>query len=305
MAVHDVSFRAMTAADIDGGLRLTRAAGWNQLRRDWEMFLQRSPAGCYVAEKAGIIVGTAATIRYQEHFSWIGMVLVDPAERGRGIGWQLIRRVVEDLASENCIRLDATPAGESLYRRFDFRRECGIIRMQAEPPSGPRSREPDHQTMEGAPAPVTSLSLAPGSGARPIVEDDLPVISRLDSEVFGADRAFLLRWVWQGAPEYGWAVEGLTGLEAYIFGRHGYDFEHLGPIVAPSGRLARELVAACLPAVSGRPVIIDAKDEPAWLSSLSALGFREQRRFVRMFLGEEVRPARTTAQWGFLGPEFG
>ncbi len=282
MSIQDVTFRTMITSDIDAGLRLTRAAGWNQLRRDWEMFLLRSPGECFVAEKTGKVIGTSATIRYQERFSWIGMVLVDPAERGRGIGKHLFRRAVEALARDSCIRLDATPAGEPLYRKFDFRKECGIRRMEAEASSSDRS-----------------------SRARPIVEDDLPAISRLDFETFGADRSFLLRWLWEGAPEYARAVEGRTGIEAYLFGRHGFGFEHLGPIVAPSVELAQSLVLSCLQPVSGRRVIIDARDEPEWLNSLSVLGFREQRPFIRMCRGQEARPLRPELQWSVTGPEFG
>jgi predicted N-acetyltransferase YhbS len=278
----DVTLRIMTPEDIEAGLRLTRAARWNQLRRDWEMFLDRSPERCFVAQRGEEVIGTAATIRYQDCFSWIGMVLVDPAERGQGIGKRLFGQAVEALRGDRCIRLDATPAGEHLYLKFDFRKESGIRRMEAETPSFDQV-----------------------SSARPIVEDDLSVIAGLDLEAFGADRSFLLRWLWEGAREYAWAVEGRTGIEGYVFGRHGFNFEQLGPIMAPSAETARDLVFSGLRALSGRRVIIDAPDDPRWLSSLSAMGFREQRPFIRMYRGEEARPARPEAQWGFLGPEFG
>jgi len=279
---HDATYRIMTADDIEAGLRLTRAAGWNQLRRDWEMFLARSPEKCFVAETAEKVIGTAATIQYQGHFSWIGMVLVDPAERGRGIGKNLIRRALEALAGEACVRLDATPAGEPLYQKFDFREEFGIKRME-----------------------LAVTSPYERSLARPIIEDDVAAISGLDFEAFGADRSFLLRWLWEGAPEYAWTIEGQTGIEAYILGRRGFSFDHLGPIVAPSVELAQLLVQACLSAVPQRRVIVDAKDEPEWLKSLSVLGFREQRPFVRMYRGEKARPVGSERQWAFLGPEFG
>ncbi len=278
----DLTFRTMTPSDIVAGLRLTRAAHWNQLRRDWEMYLERSPGKCFVAQKGEEVIGTAATIRYQECFSWIGMVLVDPAERGRGIGKQLFQQAVEALAGDRCIRLDATPAGEPLYLKFDFRKESSIRRMEAEAPTFERA-----------------------SVARPMGEDDLPVISRLDSEAFGADRSFLLRWLWEGAPEYAWAVEGSRGIEGYVLGRHGFNFEQLGPLLARSDDVARALVFSGIGATAGKRVIIDARDDPGWLSSLSALGFREQRPFIRMYRGEEARPARPEAQWAFLGPEFG
>lgn len=280
--MHDITLRIMSPADIEAGLRLTRSAGWNQLRRDWEMFLEQSPEGCYVAERGGKVIGTAGTIRYQEQFSWIGMVLVDPVDRGRGIGRQLFKTALNSLAAERCVRLDATPAGEKLYRKFDFHEEFGIRRLEAHVSDS-----------------------ATGYLARPLARKDLPAIGSLDFQAFGADRSFLLQWMWEGAPDYAWVVEGPAGIEGYLLGRRGFGFEHLGPIVARSVEMAGDLVAGCLGRMRDRRVIIDARHEPEWLKLLSKLGFREQRPFIRMFRGEEARPPRSEAQWAFLGPEFG
>ena len=35
-----IAYREMTPDDIPAGLNLCRLAGWNQLARDWELFLQ-------------------------------------------------------------------------------------------------------------------------------------------------------------------------------------------------------------------------------------------------------------------------
>src|SRR5215510_4331795 len=103
-----IHFRDMTTADIEAGLALCRASRWNQLDRDWELFLHLSPRGCRVAVKDGQVVGTVTTVRYQDRFCWIGMVLVDPAERRQGIGTRLLRESFSLLKGEQSIRLDAT-----------------------------------------------------------------------------------------------------------------------------------------------------------------------------------------------------
>ena len=108
---HAVALRSMRATDIDAGLRLCRVSGWNQVRRDWEQFLALSPDGCCVAEHEGHVVGTVATVRYGTRFGWIGMVLVDPAVRGRGIGTRLLDHALALLSDMPLVRLDATPAG--------------------------------------------------------------------------------------------------------------------------------------------------------------------------------------------------
>src|SRR5881394_1914264 len=85
-----IFYRKMKPYDIAAGLALCRTAGWNQLARDWKIFLQLNPNGCRVAIIKDKVVGTVATIHYQNFFSWIGMVLVDPGYQGQGIGVQLL-----------------------------------------------------------------------------------------------------------------------------------------------------------------------------------------------------------------------
>ena len=81
----------MTVNDIPAGLHLCRASGWNQLESDWRVFLNWNPSACRVAERDGTIVGTIAALRYGDCFSWLSMVLVEPSERGAGIGTHLLQ----------------------------------------------------------------------------------------------------------------------------------------------------------------------------------------------------------------------
>src|ERR1035438_9940915 len=70
-----VQLREMNASDIEAGLRLCRAVGWNQLESDWRCFLDWNPLGCLVAVRDGVVVGTVATLRFEGRFGWISMVL--------------------------------------------------------------------------------------------------------------------------------------------------------------------------------------------------------------------------------------
>src|SRR5688572_26195122 len=91
-----ISYRNMKPDDIPAGLLLCRSAGWNQLGHDWELFLQINPEGSRVAlDEAGNVVGTVTTFRYQDHFTWIGMVLVNPEWKRQGIGTQLLMEALQ------------------------------------------------------------------------------------------------------------------------------------------------------------------------------------------------------------------
>src|SRR6266403_3003964 len=122
--------RVMTKADICAAQRLREIAGWNQTNIDWERFLEASEAGCFVAEFDDKVCGTAATISFENRFAWVGMVLVDPAYRGRSIGTKLLEQTIEYLDARRipCIKLDATPQGKPLYEKLGFVPEYEIER---------------------------------------------------------------------------------------------------------------------------------------------------------------------------------
>ena len=127
--------RLMTEADIPAGMRLKELAGWNQTASDWERFLCASPAGCFVAESGGRVCGTATTIIYEGRFAWIGMVLVDPEYRGRGIGTRLLGQAIEhlDAVGVPTLKLDATPQGRPIYAKLGFVSEYEVERWALDP----------------------------------------------------------------------------------------------------------------------------------------------------------------------------
>lgn len=275
--------RPMTTADIPAGLRLCRASGWNQVARDWEQFLHLNGQGARVIEQAGDVVGTVTTLRYGQ-FGWIAMVLVDPAVRGHGLGTRLLSVGLELLADLPCVRLDATPAGERIYRTRGFVEERHLARMTRPPGSG---------------------SPPAGESARPMTAAELAGVARWDADAFGADRRLMLEWLYAGAPEYAWIGMRGTRLAGYMLGRPGFSFEHLGPVVAESVDVAMDLVTACLSAHPQRRFGIDAMGDPAgWVRWLEGIGFQGQRPFLRM-AHNPARIGLPERHFASVGPEFG
>lgn len=280
-----VSIREMTVGDIPAGLFLCRAARWNQREPDWLHFLTSAPHGALVAEENGFVIGTVATLPYGA-FTWISMVLVDPAARGKGVGTTLLRRGLELVPEGVAPRLDATPAGEPLYRKLGFAGEYGLERWVLDYPARA--------------VPV------PGASARPLEPSDWPAIREIDLRAFGASRAALLQRLAVEAPEYAWVLEGRQGLRGYLFGRHGHVREHLGPMVAGDEEAARIIVAACLAAVPERAVFVDVPvSQQAFRSFLFAAGFAVERPFLRMYRGALTAPGEPASIYAIAGPEFG
>jgi GNAT superfamily N-acetyltransferase len=288
-----IEFRRMTQADIGDGLRLCRMNGWDQVARDWERFLT-PPCDAIAAVRGGLVLGTCAAIPYGAVFGWIGMVLVDPAAQGQGLGAALLRHAAEMLFGVAAIRLDATPAGHPLYVKQAFVEEARLRRLERAPATFevPSSLDEGHQS--------------DGEGIRKMTNVELTEVQQMDALVFGAPRGELLDWMYRGAAEYAWVARRCGELTGYILGRHGYQFEHLGPIVARDGRTAAALAGACLSGHSDRAFIIDATCHDAkWAGFLERARFREQRPFIRMYRGGQPPFGEPHHQFAVTGPEFG
>jgi GNAT superfamily N-acetyltransferase len=276
----------MQLADVEEGLNLCRAAGWNQNAGEWELFLRNAPAGCLVSiGSEGQITGSVTTVRYQDHFAWISMLLVFPEFRNQGIGQQLLQGARELLSDVETVKLDATPAGRAVYLRNSFHDEFDIARFIC-----PQwNAQPGLMVCEPVNAAV-----------------DLDTINAIDSSVFGAERLLVLDWLLKNAPDLAFLKRDENNMTAYCFGRRGFSYNHIGPVVAPTIGDAKDLVVAALGNCDNRPVIIDiphpTSDRTGWLTSL---GFLTLRNFTRMYNGPNNWPGRAAMQFAVAGPEFG
>jgi len=277
----------MVEGDVASALSLSQLAGWNQTQEDWKLFLNISPTGCFVAvDDTGDVQGTVATVRYEHHFSWIGMVLVHTTMQRRGVGTMLLRRALDELSDEETIKLDATPAGRQLYLSLGFRDEYRLLRMEL--------------------VRVSPSQLDTSSRVRALQTEDLFKLMEFDHQVFGANRRAIVEAIWRRAPEFAFILENAGVIRGYCFGRWGERFTHIGPVVANDLDGARNLCSAALMNAPARPVVIDALSEKdSWLGWLNDIGFREQRPLIRMYRGSNEYPGLPEKQFAILGPEFG
>jgi GNAT superfamily N-acetyltransferase len=284
-----LDFRDMTAADLPEGLRLSRASGWNQGLEDWRLLLSLGPGLFRVGVADGRVVAAGGAARYGEALAWICMILVDPEHRGRGIGTRIFDDVLARAEGAvragglRCVGLDATPLGRGIYLQRGFQDGQGLVRMRVE---GPR------------------VAVGP-PGVKALTAADLGAVLAFDREVFGADRRAVLEWALARAPDLAHVAGEGSGVRGYCFGRHGDRFDHVGPVVAENEAIGRDLVVECLRVPRARPLVLDARVEPRWLATLGELGFRDERPFTRMYLGDARLRARPALEPAILGPEFG
>ena len=123
------TLRAMEPEDIAGAMKLSNEAGWNQTENDWKLFIENPENVCILAEHEKKIIGTTTAINYSNKIAWIGMVLVAKDYQGQGISKSLLTDIFKKLEYLQSIKLDATPEGQQVYKKFDFKDEYLIFRM--------------------------------------------------------------------------------------------------------------------------------------------------------------------------------
>ncbi|WP_315774153.1 MULTISPECIES: GNAT family N-acetyltransferase [unclassified Bradyrhizobium] len=239
------SLIAFSGEHLDAAMRLSQQVRWPHRREDWQMALALS-RGCVAVAADGRVIGTVLVTPYGSGAGTINMVIVDEAERGRGLGRRLMQQALS-LAGERRLQLVATEDGLPLYEKLGFRRSGEIVQHQGH---------------------LAEAVAQPGA-VRAATPDDIAVMIALDNTAFGADRRELIVHI---ASVGKFAVlerqGGAAGFAALRrFGRGLV----IGPVVAFNLEDAKALVAHFLSGRQGEFIRVDtgiATGLAPWLTSL-------------------------------------
>ena len=281
------SIRPMKPGDLGEAFELSSNEGWNQTEKDWRLLLENPVNTCLVAEYGNRVAGTATAINHSDKVAWIGMVLVNKALRGQGAGKLLLQNIIERLEPVESIKLDATPAGEPLYKSLGFVTEYSIIRMTNSSLKFDNSDETLDRLVQ-------------------ITWKNLHEVIEMDRFIFGADRSYLLNTLFKNYPEKAFLLRQENKYPGYILGRDGTRFNYVGPVNATSTGSAMILLKQVFKSLINKPVALDIlQDKEELVMWLESVGFVKQRYFSRMYLKKNPYPGIVKNQYIISGPEFG
>ena len=279
------ALRPLHSSDIPAALYLGWQEGWNQTETDWARFLSLPPRRAIAISVNGALVATATTALFGP-VGWVGMVVVAPNFRGQGLGRAIVWSAVQALweAGARTVKLDATPLGQPLYARLGFTATFKLHRYR-----GVATPQP----FEG----VTPIGAEPELFARACA---------LDRLAYGVDRSALLRALAADFPSLAAYCEAPSAGCGYVLGRHGRRFCLIGPLVATTPRVARNLLAWAFSSLSGQAVAFDCPEPNAEANGLALeLGLEPTRSFTRMYLGQEPYSEDTGLIYATSGAEKG
>jgi GNAT superfamily N-acetyltransferase len=257
--------RTMTRDDVALAVDWAAQEGWNPGLHDAASFHAADPKGFFVGELAGEPVASISVVKYGAAFAFLGLYIVLPPFRGRGLGWALWQHGMASAAGRQ-VGLDGVVAQQDNYRKSGFSlawrngRYQGVGGMQ--PAADPR---------------VVPLLTLPFED---VVAYDVPF--------FPAGRTrFLRAWFQQGeASGLAFVAEGR--LQGYGLARRCRSGWKIGPLFADSEVAAEALYAALAgQAGAGEAVFLDLPEpNPAANALARRHGMKMVFETARMYTGE-------------------
>ena len=299
-------------------MRLKTAAGWNQTDADWKLLLELSRGGSFAAIVDKTVVGTVTLAEYEGtvfgHVGWIGMVLVNPDFRRRGIATSLMKYATSTAQDFDVIGLDATPQGRPVYERLGFETIGIITRWERSLNADSKrftavNRRPASDTGDASASRI-SFDPEPRRSYSPIPAESLRGCITFDAEVSGFNRPYLIETFYSRTPAISALVMTDREIDGFLVGRRGSNAIQLGPVAAKTDCVFDLLLSTLLPRVSDQ-IYIDVYDDMSnRADALVAHGFTRTREFARMLLnphadGSIAFPQTRPEAVAITGPEYG
>jgi GNAT superfamily N-acetyltransferase len=229
----------MRADEMSVAIDWAANEGWNPGRDDARCFRAADAGGFFVGEWQGEPVATISAVAYDEHFGFIGLYIVRPDFRGKGLGLRIWQHAMAYLGKRN-IGLDGVVAQQPNYRKSGFQLAHRNIRFQGVA----------HATAQSAT--LANLQTIP-----------IDQVTAYDRQWFPAPRTDFLR-AWIGQP----AAVALASIRDGAI--HGYGVlrvcrqgRKIGPLFADDEQTAEQLLNALLARCPGEIVSLDVPESNA------------------------------------------
>jgi len=261
--------RCFEPDDLDFADRQKKREGWAASRRQFKLYLEHDPNGCFVATVDNQPVGMVTTTCFGPS-AWIGNLIVEPDFRSRGIGRALMEHGLDHLRERGAttIRLEGDPQGIPLYRKLGFVDEFESCRLKL-------SKSKEKLTLDD-------------STAEPMTTGDLDEVAALDTKIVGPNRRrFLeLRLL---AADLALVCRRNGRIVASLLASPTNRGFRIAPCVALEPADGRCVIAAAISAASDRAVIIGlpALNTDA-LEMLAEMRFEKRASSWRMRLGPSI-----------------
>ena len=264
-----IALRKADVKDLSTVLDWAAAEGWNPGLDDAPAILAADPDGFFVATEGDTPIASISVVNHNDRFSFLGLYIVRPEYRGKGIGLSLWQHALKH-AETRTIGLDGVPAQQENYRQSGFAHAGETARFA------------------GNVSQTASMNIeAAGDG-------DIPRLIEMEASASGARKEAYLS-TWFAGSRYRKTLVRRSGeqISGFCTVRQCRDGAKIGPLLAGSVAEAEELMrhaAGCFDS----DIVIDVPAISVELGSLCRdMGLTRGFETARMYRGAFVAPRPT------------
>ncbi len=256
-----IAYGRASLKDVSLMLDWAAKEGWNPGLGDADAFFATDPGGFFVAKLDGSPIASISVVNHNDAFAFLGLYIVHPEHRGRGIGLRLWEHALAH-AGDRTIGLDGVPEQQANYAKSGFKIAGSTERFMGDVPRLDRGEAP------------------------PLSNDaDIDWLIELEARASGVRKeAFFRQWL-KASKDRTTLVSG----EGFCTVRACREGAKVGPLVSRQHDTAIDLIASAAKIAQG-PLTIDVPNASAPLRELCIeLGFTSSFETARMYLGPAKR----------------
>ena len=262
-----ITCRNATLAEIEQILGWAVVEGWNPGLDDAEAFYKADPNGFFVAvDQQDKPIASISVVNHTSDFAFLGLYIVTPEFRGRGIGLRLWKHALAH-AGDRTIGLDGVEAQQENYRASGFVYAGSTTRF-----SGQLGGQRHAEIRDAAPSDVAHLMDMEGRASGV------------------AKPTYVKAWSSEAATRSTLILETQHQIAGFATVRACHSGAKIGPIVAIDIDTADKLISHAATLFEG-PLTVDVPASATGLTRLcQRLGFEPGFRTARMYRGKILAP---------------
>ncbi|TDL87740.1 GNAT family N-acetyltransferase [Meridianimarinicoccus aquatilis] len=239
-----VIYRTMMADELPIALEWAAREGWNPGHDDAAPFFAADPDGFFVAVENDTPVAAISVVNHDPSFAFLGLYIVEPAWRGKGIGFTLWDYAMQH-AGPRTVGLDGVRDQEQNYQVSGFVSAGQTARFEGQ---------------------VTGQEC---NNVRCVRPTDLPGLIAMDTAANGYNKsAFLKAWLTDTTTRKTLVLDRDGKMMGFVTLRACRTSTKIGPLIATTDNDAEILLRAAAAATGDGPVTIDVPDSQQGLTSL-------------------------------------
>ncbi len=242
-----LTIQTMSSDDVQELVSWAKNEGWNPGVHDARTFYQVDLEGFIAAKVDGRLVGGGAIIRHHDSFGFMGLFLVAPEFRGKGIGRELWftrrNRLLNRMSPGASIGMDAVDTMQDFYSAGGFRPDYRVSRFQWKSKRTGADRDGSFEM----PSNIVNVSAVSKES-----------LGTLDHQCFpGLRNAYLNAWLDQPDIHSLACVSDTGAVRGYGVMRPAHNGWKIGPLFAEEDSVANALLDVFLAHAGEEMVFID------------------------------------------------